>query len=433
MNDKSFNFILLMTILLTLVALLGHSFFPKRHLRLLPNPDIGFYIYSDKLPDGNQAATWIDESARQWRCTYPEGHPGTYFACSFNVALETSETQGIDLSRYSHMNVRINYVGSSNKLRIYLRNFNPVYSRVDDYNSTKFNAINLNTRDLSHELSVDLNELVVSDWWVSEYDLPHKLSRPDISNIVTLGIDFADPLSPGHHDVTVGKIEFTGEWISREHWYLTIIACWMLGIFIYALTRLIHLSQQTQHDVRIINQLSSSNAQLQMETDKFRRLSTVDPLTQTYNRFGIDQVVAALINSLNNRFALIFIDIDHFKRINDNRGHDAGDRVLLKVANILHRAIRKQDYLGRWGGEEFVVIMPDTSKEFALAMAEKIRILIFDEIFEPDDPLNVTASFGVGDRLKDEDFASTFKRVDNALYSAKSQGRNCCILAQDSI
>jgi diguanylate cyclase (GGDEF)-like protein len=436
MNDKNFNFILLLSILLTLVALAGYSLFPHRHLLLLPNADANYYIYSDNLPDGTPAASWLDKSARKWRCVYPNENPGTYISCSFNLVLEVTEAQGRDFSDYSHINLQIRYNGSSNKMRIYLRNFDPAYSTVSDYNSTKFNAINLQTKDFSQELRIDLNEFVVSDWWVSEYDLPHGLSRPDISNVVTLGIDFSDPLEPGFHDITVEKIGFSGAWISREHWYLFIIGCWMLGIFIYALTRLIQLNQQTQHDVKVINQLSRNNAQLQLETDKFRRLSTVDPLTQAYNRFGIDQIVSSLLNktesSSENRFALILIDIDHFKRINDTRGHDAGDRVLLKVTNIIQRAIRKQDYLGRWGGEEFIVIMPNTRKEFALAMAEKIRILVFDELFEIENPLNVTASFGIADHLTEEDFASTFKRVDNALYSAKIQGRNCCVVAKDS-
>lgn len=437
MNDKSFSFILLLTILLTLIALIGHKFFPQRHLQLLPNTNTNYYIYSDNLPDGTPAATWLDESVRKWRCTYPSENPGTYFSCSFNVVLEASETQGLDLSHYSHINLRIGYSGSSKNMRVYIRNFSPVYSKTGDYNSTKFNAINLQTKDFSEDLKIDLNEFVVSDWWISEYDVPHSLSRPDISNAVTLGIDFSDPLEPRNHDISIEKIEFSGEWISRENWYLLIIICWMVGIFIYALTRLIQLSQQTRHDVKVINQLSRSNAQLQLETDKFRQLSTIDPLTKTYNRFGIDQIVSAIINNASsnpdNTFSLILIDLDHFKRINDNRGHDSGDRVLMKFAKIIQRAIRKQDYLGRWGGEEFIVVMPNTKKEFALAMAEKIRILIFDDVFEPDNPLNITASFGIGDRLGDEDFASMFKRVDNALYSAKTQGRNCCILAKDSI
>jgi diguanylate cyclase (GGDEF)-like protein len=215
----------------------------------------------------------------------------------------------------------------------------------------------------------------------------------------------------------------------------------MLGIFIYAITKLIQLRQQTKHDVKIINELSSNNEQLQLETDKFRRLSTVDPLTQAYNRFGIDQIVATLMIFNKEKdehknapdFALMIIDIDHFKRINDRRGHDAGDRVLQNISGIISKGIRAQDFLGRWGGEEFIVIMPSTRKEFAIALAEKIRLMIYDTTFEPDNPLSVTASFGISDKLDDEDFATTFKRADKALYEAKAQGRNCCVIANNEI
>src|SRR5690606_17021248 len=122
-------------------------------------------------------------------------------------------------------------------------------------------------------------------------------------------------------------------------------------------------------------------------------------------------------------YSLILIDIDYFKRINDRRGHDAGDRVLQAVSALIQQRVRTTDYEGRWGGEEFVVILPDTRKEFALAVAEKIRLVIYDTIFESENPLNVTASFGVAQREANEDFATTFKRVDNALYAAKNQGR----------
>jgi diguanylate cyclase (GGDEF)-like protein len=127
------------------------------------------------------------------------------------------------------------------------------------------------------------------------------------------------------------------------------------------------------------------------------------------------------------------VDIDHFKRINDRRGHDAGDRILQSISAIISKGIRPHDFLGRWGGEEFVVIMPSTRKEFALALAEKIRLMIYDTVFEAANPLSVTASFGVSDKLPGEDFATTFKRADKALYEAKAQGRNCCVLADDQL
>ena len=80
-----------------------------------------------------------------------------------------------------------------------------------------------------------------------------------------------------------------------------------------------------------------------------------------------------------------------------------------------------------------MVILPSTRKEFAIALAEKIRLIIYDTIFEPENPLAVTASFGISEKLPDEDFASTFKRADSALYLAKAQGRNCCLLADDRL
>lgn len=441
MNDKSFNSILLLAILATMIAVVAQQYFPQKRFLAWPNPQTNSYFYASAQGDGTSAAFWLDQSKGLWRCIYPDDDHSEYFACSFNVLFETDLDQGINLSEYSQLNLTVKYQGSARKIRIYMRNFDPSYSKVNDTNSTKFNALNLHTRDLNKELQIKLDEFVVSDWWLSQYDIPRELSRTDLSNIMTLGIDFTEGQQPGNHDMQIERIEFVGEWISAERWYLFILAAWMLGIFIFAITKLFQLRQQTKHDVKVINELSSNNEQLQMETDKFRRLSTVDPLTQAYNRFGIDQIVATLMifnkekdeNQSSPDFALMIIDIDHFKRINDRRGHDTGDRVLQTISAIISKGIRTQDFLGRWGGEEFIVVMPSTRKEFATALAEKIRLIIYDTVFEPDNPLSVTASFGVSDKLDDEDFATTFKRADTALYTAKAQGRNCCVMADDKL
>src|SRR5690606_1824406 len=115
-----------------------------------------------------------------------------------------------------------------------------------------------------------------------------------VTNAVSITIDFGAPEQPRTHQFLIEKFELRGEWISIEHWYLGILCLWMIGIFIYAIKKLIDLNAQTRQDINIINQLSNTNKQLREETNKFRRLSTVDPLTQLYNRFGIDQIVASL-------------------------------------------------------------------------------------------------------------------------------------------
>lgn len=441
MNDKKFNSILLLAIAITIVAVVAQKYFPQKQLTVWPNNYV-YYFYSSGEAAGKPNAYWLDSEKGLWRCNRPEDDKTQYFICSFNaIFFPDQKNQGLDLRDYTHLKIKLKFLGNAKKLRISLRNFDPAYSKVDDSGSSKFQSVILHTKDFESEVSISLSEFVVADWWLSQYDIPRALSAPDMSNIATMGMDYVEDLQPGNQDIQIERIELVGGWISAENWYLLILGCWMSGIFIFAVARLIQLQTQTKHDVKVINELSKNNAELQQETDRFRRLSTVDPLTQAYNRFGIDQIVSALmicnIEREQNRnapnFALIVLDIDFFKRINDRRGHDAGDRVLQEISQIVNKAIRPQDFLGRWGGEEFVVILPNTTKEFALAMAEKIRLTIYDTVFEPQDPLAVTASFGISDRLADEDFATTFKRADCALYVAKSEGRNCCVLAADEL
>lgn len=437
MNDKHFSSVLLLAILVTVIAVIAQKFFPDKRLVVWPNTNYVNYFYTTANNTENPPAYWLDQNKGLWRCTYPADDNNEYFACSFNILFAQELNRGIDLSGYTHMMLKLKYSGNAKKLRIFLRNFNSAYSKVDDSNSTKFHSMILYTPDLKKELNINLDEFVVADWWLGQYDIPRHLSRPEMDNVSSFGIDYVEGKQPGNHDIEIEKIEFVGGWISAENWYLLILGSWMLGIFIFAITRLVQLQRQTKYDVQIINQLNSTNEQLQQEKDKFRRLSTVDPLTQTYNRFGIDQIVSTLMicniekeqHQDAPNFALIIIDIDHFKRINDRRGHDTGDRVLQMVSAIIAKGIRPQDFLGRWGGEEFIVILPNTRKEFAIALAEKLRFMIHDTEFEPGNPLSVTASFGVSDNLDNEDFATTFKRADIALYAAKAQGRNCSVIA----
>src|SRR5690606_21292860 len=141
--------------------------------------------------------------------------------------------------------------------------------------------------------------------------------------------------------------EFVGDWISKEHWYLAILACWLLGMIIYTANRIRLLRQKSHYDHFVINRLSKKNASLKSETEKLRRLSTVDPLTQTYNRFGIDQIMSSITAATDDQglplsYSLILVDLDRFKRINDSRGHDAGDRVLQKAAEIIEQNIDRK-------------------------------------------------------------------------------------------
>lgn len=125
----------------------------------------------------------------------------------------------------------------------------------------------------------------------------------------------------------------------------------------------------------------------------------------------------------------MLIDIDHFKRINDTRGHDAGDRIINGVVQVLRQAVRTGDHVGRWGGEEFVILCAGTTRQGAENLAERIRASVADGVFERDvRPLRITISIGVAMTKSGESFEMTLKNADELLYKAKESGRNCVVI-----
>jgi diguanylate cyclase (GGDEF)-like protein len=120
--------------------------------------------------------------------------------------------------------------------------------------------------------------------------------------------------------------------------------------------------------------------------------------------------------------AVVFVDIDHFKQINDRHGHDAGDEVLRRFATVIRNVVRSSDKLVRWGGEEFLLLCPDTTRDHATTMAEKLRGALPAQAWPHG--LRVTSSFGVTSLKPEEDIGAAIKRADGALYVAKANGRN---------
>ncbi|MFZ7103068.1 MAG: GGDEF domain-containing protein [Peptococcaceae bacterium] len=150
-----------------------------------------------------------------------------------------------------------------------------------------------------------------------------------------------------------------------------------------------------------------------------------DFLTGIYNRTFYSEHLLHEIHKAEryyNGLFLIMLDIDHFKRVNDTYGHDIGDHVLKELTSLINNHIRKSDIFSRIGGEEFVVILADTDRPNALALGEKIRKLVEGHSFERAG--EITISIGIAEYIKGDTGDSLFKRADNALYKAKSQGRN---------
>jgi diguanylate cyclase (GGDEF)-like protein len=165
--------------------------------------------------------------------------------------------------------------------------------------------------------------------------------------------------------------------------------------------------------------------------DKIGRLSSeaqTDSLTLLLNRRGLNAVLD-YYQSIRQPFAVLALDIDHFKSVNDNWGHDVGDRVIQQVAQALRQSARQSDVVSRNGGEEFLMLLPNTSLKEAEATAERIRNSIAEK--EIEEVGHITISIGVAEwdarRLPLE---SSLKRADDALYQAKNTGRNCTVVAK---
>ncbi|HMU93844.1 MAG TPA: histidine kinase N-terminal 7TM domain-containing protein [Anaerolineales bacterium] len=181
--------------------------------------------------------------------------------------------------------------------------------------------------------------------------------------------------------------------------------------------------------VTFANQVSITleNARIFKETQD---QAIIDPLTTIYNRRGLYLLGGSKFEDMQfgrKEFSCIMIDIDHFKKINDTHGHDAGDRVLVTLASFCKKCVREIDIVGRYGGEEIVILLPETSLEVGMMVAERLRAMIAGSPVKIGEnfTLSVTASLGVA--CKDENTTSLdilIKRADQAMYIAKNKGRN---------
>lgn len=164
---------------------------------------------------------------------------------------------------------------------------------------------------------------------------------------------------------------------------------------------------------------------------ELERVSETDKLTGLYNRRQLDNLLLqefARHQRTHAPLSLVLCDIDNFKQVNDSYGHLTGDLIMQEIAATLRATIRNNDICGRWGGEEFLLICPDTTSDGALTVVEKLRMELASTRFAQD--LRVTLSFGVATTRHDEDDAlQPLGRADAALYAAKKSGRNCYVVA----
>ena len=182
---------------------------------------------------------------------------------------------------------------------------------------------------------------------------------------------------------------------------------------------------------RLVRFVSATTAELETANEELDRMARTDRLTQIANRGETESTLknaVAVAEKNHTPVSVLMLDIDNFKKVNDIYGHDVGDRVLTETSKVLRAHVRQGDTVGRWGGEEFLLILPHTDEQAAVQVAERIREAVAALRILPGER-GFTASFGVARIAPGESFEAFYQRVDAALYEAKHSGKNCVRLA----
>lgn len=419
---RSGYFWLLLGCVATLVAMLGYDYLPEKRRQLVHSNTVA-YVYADER---NQVE-WVDMEKLKWRCRINDSHSHAY--CGFQIYLGGDTHQGQNLKDYSSIEVDLDYEGASSYLRYYFRNREPGFSDPERTETDKFMLAQIAVDFLSAGLKIDMGEFYVAEWWLSEYQVPRELSAPNFEHVTAFGIDVSYPAMPGEHLIQLHSAELVGDLFAREQWYAGIILAWLVVLGSLGSVRLIQLRRSVVRERQRLAELALHNLELRDQSDRFRELSLRDQLTGLLNRHGMIEAIEQLFVDPDRPLSLLVLDLDHFKSVNDRFGHDVGDRVLAKLGALLSSSTRQSDFAARWGGEEFVLLLPETDEIAIRAIADKLRDLIAETAFEALPGERVTVSVGAGARRRKETYHELFLRVDKALYRAKDQGRNRVVMA----
>jgi diguanylate cyclase len=196
---------------------------------------------------------------------------------------------------------------------------------------------------------------------------------------------------------------------------------------------------QGKERVQTVVQKSVEMEAIRQELDEYKRIANTDSLTRLSNRRAFDETLAAVYNNeqLRNYTGLLVVDIDHFKKVNDTFGHPVGDKILSTVGTVIRANLRRDAFVARTGGEEFAVVLSDSTQEECLQAADRIRSVLASTPFKNSKTgVNygpITLSVGVCMATAADDPLDLYHKADIALYAAKNSGRNRTILFEDGM
>ncbi|BCD97209.1 GGDEF domain-containing protein [Marinagarivorans cellulosilyticus] len=393
----------------------------------------GTYDDRDKV-GGNSSVHWLTDQPKGFLCEIRDGAP--FKACGITLTFTTKPfrysrddpsafNKQIEALRYEDFRhikgfeVDISYKGDSNSLRLYMRNAKERNIKGVNQEPEKFMSVSIQRNETNKPIFINLHEFHVPNWWMEAHAKSRLEAQPEFNNVFQFGIDVPYNIPNGTHILTVNKITIVKSWLPTATIYIAITAMWISVFLLEALFRVHKLYRDNRRYHQSLKILESRYHELQNDANQ-------DALTKVYNRRGLDHVIEIIFNTQKGQnLCIAVLDIDHFKQVNDTFGHGPGDAILKQVAQRITQNLSDDIIVGRWGGEEFLLLSPNSSLEQLTFLAHKIRSLIAETPFDiPEKTINITISIGCTAVRNNETFSQAFGRADQALYSAKERGRN---------
>lgn len=420
----------LFAFIITALLLCVGWFAPEKRQPLFPTEYSVVNHYSDSSFGGNSEAEWNPKTLNDLEllCLLRDGLE--HKACGLQVRFyhqkqntltggnprDFTELKGLDLSTYEGIEVGINYLGSAKHVRIMLRNVLQKRPTKDQFFDSKILSSNLHPEEFDRTVYIPFEEFHVANWWIREKNIHRKQTVAAYDNIMEITFSPPSDAENGIHVLRLSHVTAVGYWLSQEQIYLSILLIWLA----YGLFEMIAWTLQ----------MGTQAADCKESLNEATLKANTDPLTDTLNRRGIAEVIEHQFQS-HELMSIVIFDIDHFKATNDKYGHRAGDIVLKKISRLVQNNIRETDFLGRWGGEEFIVLSATITEASKQSLAEKLRTVISETPIQLEDgtstTLAITVSCGCTYKKLDEDFETALERADRALFIAKHNGRNMSI------
>ncbi|MHA4871340.1 GGDEF domain-containing protein [Duganella sp. PWIR1] len=409
---------LVLLLALTAALLVWHQFGMTRVIEL-NSFAVNVKVEDDRSNGGASIATVGRGKDIEFRCQLIAKSQWPYCKILFDL---DPKGKGIDLSEFESIVAEVQFRGKkAGKIGFVVVNREDGLTQEARWETYKVNQIDGIDISSNVPFTIPLRWFAVPQWWkdMAKPPMEHSFVNFDSATrveILTSGGVAEDQV------LVIHSLRLVGKQISRSTLLGIIAAAWIAFAIAALGVANAMLRVRLRSSAKQVSLLAQVNKALELEARELVEQAHTDPLTGVFNRQGLRAELMNTSSLLAAPMTAIFIDIDHFKKINDEQGHAIGDEVLRQFAAVIASHIRSSDRLVRWGGEEFLMVCPLTDELRASGLAEQLRTVLHHQSWPMG--VRVTASFGVAQHQEDSEITAVIQAADAQLYRAKRQGRD---------